>query len=110
MKAKILHIRQVGNKIDKHVDAPEEGGLVEELIVVVQKGGRVRHRGEADGGNAHLAQVPTGGIRHFIPKLFYSGSDFEKVSVSVPDPVPYLAVFQKKNIVGKPCLLMSKAA
>jgi hypothetical protein len=103
MKAKILDIRQVGNKIDKHVDTPEEGGLVEELVVVVQKGGRVRHRGEPDGGNAHLAQVPKGGIRHFIPfpltlrssfvefRNFFSGSDFE-VSVPVPDlfPVPYL--------------------
>jgi hypothetical protein len=33
----------------------------------VEEGGRVRHRGEPDGGNAHLAQVPEGGIRHFIP-------------------------------------------
>ena len=58
ISSSLLDLGQVGDQVDKDVDALEEGGLVQELVMVVEEGGRVGHRGEADGGYAHLPQVP----------------------------------------------------
>ena len=53
-----LSLRQVGYDILKDVDAPQEDLLVQELVVVVQQLGRVRHRREPDGRDTKGSQVP----------------------------------------------------
>ena len=50
----LSNICNICNYIREDVDASEEDGLIEELVVVVQQDGSVVHWGETNGRNAHL--------------------------------------------------------
>ena len=47
----------VSNDVNKDVDASEEDGLVEELVVVVEENRGVVHWGEPNGGDTNLGII-----------------------------------------------------
>ena len=50
----LSNICNISNYILEDVDASEEDGFIEELVVVVEQDRGVVHRGETNGWNAHL--------------------------------------------------------
>ena len=55
-----LDLCQAGYDFLKDVYPPEEGGLVQELVVAVHPVGGVGGGREPQGGQTHLPQVPAG--------------------------------------------------
>ena len=53
-------VRQIGNHVNKDVDALEEDVLVDELVVVVKEDGGAVEGGEPNGRNTNLMVISGG--------------------------------------------------
>ena len=53
-------VRQIGNHVNKDVDALEEDVLVDELVVVVEEDGGAVEGGEPNGRNTNLMVISGG--------------------------------------------------
>ena len=62
-----FNIRNILDDVDKDVDTPEEDGLIEEFIMIVEQDGGVGHRTEADSWDADLPEIPgVGACRKYL--------------------------------------------